>query len=231
MASIAASTALLPFVKVQNPQSHEEQLVRRAAGGDTEAFCDLLKPCEPMLYRVALSMLGNPAVAEEVCQEAALKALRSIDRFRGQCKFSTWIAQIVMNEARMHLRKEKPGMVLSIDDVNEERSYPIDPADTRELASSAVERRELRSALVQAIQTLPEIYREVFVLRDVQQLNVAETAKVLGLSLEAVKTRLFRARHRMRLAIQRWERTGSVGLHRPIDATLVEHVVAFLEAY
>jgi RNA polymerase sigma-70 factor (ECF subfamily) len=230
MASIAASPALLPLVRSTNAENQDTDLLRRAAQGEGDAFYELFRPCELMMYRAAFAMLGNKAIAEEVCQEAAFKAFRSIGKFRGDCKFSTWIVQIVFNEARMRLRKEKQERLVPLEPAADGMEHPMDPPDERESALDALSRRELRSALIAAIQTLPEIYRSVFVLRDVQHLTIAETAGVLGLSLSAVKTRLLRARLRMRTAMLRWEQTGSVGA-RTKEATLVEQVIAFLDAY
>ncbi len=182
----------------------EASLIDRVVEGDHEAFADLLKPYERMIYVTALSVLGNEADAEEAAQEAILKAFRGLPRFRQESKFSTWLVQIVINESKMKLRKDRPRLYDSLDECtqNDEGDYiPRDFADWREIPSEALENQELRQALATALATLPAKYRSVLVLRDVQQLSIRETADLLGLSEANVKTRLSRARLQMRDAL------------------------------
>jgi len=187
-------------------QSEETQhaVVERARYGDADAFYELVKPCERSIFTAAWSILGNPADAEETAQEAVLKAFRNISCFRGEAKFSTWLVQITINEAKMKLRKERRHLYDSLDKPHqtEEGDYiPRDFADWREIPSSALERSELRDALLKAIAALPVKYRSVFILRDVQNLDIRETAKLLGITETNVKTRLLRARLQMRDAL------------------------------
>ena len=182
----------------------EASLIDRVVDGDHEAFADLLKPYERMIYVTALSVLGNEADAEEAAQEAILKAFRGLPRFRKESKFSTWLVQIVINESKMKLRKDRRRLYDSLDEgiQNEDGDYtPRDFADWREIPSEALENQELRQALATALATLPAKYRSVLVLRDVQQLSIRETADLLGLSEANVKTRLSRARLQMRDAL------------------------------
>jgi len=182
----------------------EASLIERVVEGDHEAFADLLKPYERMIYVTALSVLGNEADAEEAAQEAILKAFRGLPRFRKESKFSTWLVQIVINESKMKLRKDRRKLYESLDEgaQNDEGDYiPRDFADWREIPSEALENRELRQALSTALANLPAKYRSVLVLRDVQQLSIRETAELLGLSEANVKTRLSRARLQMRDAL------------------------------
>ena len=175
----------------------EASLIDRVVDGDHEAFADLLKPYERMIYVTALSVLGNEADAEEAAQEAILKAFRGLPRFRKESKFSTWLVQIVINESKMKLRKDRRRLYDSLDEgiQNEDGDYtPRDFADWREIPSEALENQELRQALATALATRPAKYRSVLVLRDVQQLSIRETADLLGLSEANVKTRLSRAR-------------------------------------
>ena len=182
----------------------EASLIDRVVDGDHEAFADLLKPYERMIYMTALSVLGNEADAEEAAQEAILKAFRGLPRFRKESKFSTWLVQIVINESKMKLRKDRRRLYDSLDEgiQNEDGDYtPRDFADWREIPSEALENQELRQALATALASLPAKYRSVLVLRDVQQLSIRETADLLGLSEANVKTRLSRARLQMRDAL------------------------------
>ena len=182
----------------------EASLIDRVVEGDHEAFAELLKPYERMIYVSALSVLGNEADAEEAAQEAILKAFRALPRFRKESKFSTWLVQIVINESKMKLRKDRRRLYDSLDEgtQNDDGDYiPRDFADWREIPSEALENRELRQALTTALATLPAKYRSVLVLRDVQQLNIRETAEMLGISEANVKTRLSRARLQMRDAL------------------------------
>lgn len=187
-----------------NLMTTEQELLQRAQGGDGEAFYELVRPCERAVFMAALSITGNEADAEEIAQEAVLKAFRHVARFRGESKFSTWLVQIAINESRMRLRKGRAYMYEAIDEgqrTDDGDYIPKDFADWREIPLEALERTELRSALQAAMQELPEKYRSVFVLRDVQQLSIEETARILGITTANVKTRLSRARLKMRDAL------------------------------
>jgi RNA polymerase sigma-70 factor, ECF subfamily len=182
----------------------EAELIARIKGGDVEAFYELVRPYERAVFLAALSLVQNDADAEEVAQEAILKAFKNLSRFRQEAKFSTWLIQISINEAKMKLRKARRHLYESIEEgqANDEGDYiPKDFADWREIPSEALERKELRKALAKALDSLPEKYRTVLVLRDVQHLSITETAQVLGLSEANVKTRLSRARLQMRDAL------------------------------
>jgi RNA polymerase sigma-70 factor (ECF subfamily) len=149
----------------------------------------------------AFAILQNEADAEDVSQEAVLKALSHLHQFRSEAKFSTWLIQICVNEAKMRLRRDRKDRYESIDrgqEGEEGDHVPIDVADWREIPSEALARKELRDALARGLASLKPQYREVFVLRDVQGLNIEETAQVLGISKATVKMRLLRARLQMR---------------------------------
>lgn len=179
-------------------------LVQQARAGCKEAFYRLVQPCERALFATAMSILNNEADAEEAAQEAVLKAFTNIDRFRGECKFSTWIIQICINEARQKIRKVRKHLYESIDEPENGQDgdyFPRDFADWREIPSEALHRKELREALQRAMASLPEKYREVLILRDIQRLSIEETAQVLGIGTGNVKTRLLRARLQMRDAL------------------------------
>ena len=185
-------------------QPAEEVLIRRVCDGDREAFYELVRPYERSIYFAARSVLENDADAEDAAQEAVLKAFTHMRDFRGESKFSTWLIQITINEARMRLRKEHRHLYDSLDEPKsgEEGDYwPIDFADWREIPSEALESKELRQALKKALESLQAKYRQVLICRDIQQLNIAETAQVLGISESNVKARLLRARLKMRDAL------------------------------
>lgn len=185
-------------------QAAELALVRRVQNGDTNAFYDLVRPYERALFLAALGLVKNDADAEDVAQEAVLKAFKGISHFRGDSKFSTWLIQIAINEAKMKLRKDRRHLYESIEEgqLAEDGDYvPRDFADWREIPSQSLERKEVREALNTALNSLNEKYRTVLILRDVQQLSIAETAQVLGISEANVKTRLSRARLQLRDAL------------------------------
>ena len=129
-----------------------------------------------------------------------LKALTNIRQFRAEARFSTWLIQITVNEALMRRRRERTVVMEGIDErPDEESDYaPRDFADWREIPSESLERKEVRQRLAEALATLDRKYREVFVLRDMEQLNIQETAEALGISVASVKTRLLRARLMLR---------------------------------
>jgi RNA polymerase sigma-70 factor (ECF subfamily) len=186
-------------MSVTNSQARpsEAELIKSVCSGEREAFYELVRPYERMIYATAISVVKNPADAEEVAQEAVLKAFSNIASFRAESKFSTWLVQITYNEARMKLRKARPHLYDSIDDQyqSEEGEYrPRDYADWRPIASELLEQNEIRQALQNAISALSPTYREVLILRDLQQLSIKETTIILRVSKATVKTRLHRAR-------------------------------------
>ncbi len=182
----------------------EGELIRRICAGEKEQFFDLVQPYQRAVYSTAFGVLGSHADAEDVAQEVFLKALRGLGGFRAEAKFSTWLIQIAFNEARMFLRRSRRKQYQSLDegqDTPEGDFIPRDFADWREIPSEALARKELRQTLMRAVAGMKTIYREVLVLRDVRQMSVRETAALLGVSQEVVKTRLLRARLRLREAL------------------------------
>jgi RNA polymerase sigma-70 factor (ECF subfamily) len=175
---------------------NEAQMIEAILAGDTQLYHELIRPYERAVYLMALSYVKSETEAEDIAQEAFIKAYRSLATFRAEAKFSTWLISITLNEARGRLRRkanlrEEPLEELTDDD------QPISPAllrDWREIPSEALERMEVRALLRRAVEALPAIYREVFVLRDVEELNVNETAATLKISVASVKVRLHRAR-------------------------------------
>lgn len=192
------------FLTSFQPNAAEQDLIQRVKNGEIEVFYELVRPHERGVFLAALSLVKNEADAEEVAQEAILKAFKSLARFRGEAKFSTWLIQIAINEAKMKLRRDRRHLYESLEEGprGDDGDYmPKDYADWREIPSEALEQKELRVALTKALKSLPEKYRSVLVLRDVQQLSIAETSQALGISEANVKTRLSRARLQMRDAL------------------------------
>ena len=201
-----------PNVIVKSPEpaadTREQDLIARVQRGQHELFYELVRPYERRVYAAALAILRNEADAEDVAQEAVLKALANIRQFRAESRFSTWLIQITVNEALMRRRRQKTRAVESIDDHrDEEGEYrPRDFADWREIPSETLERKEVRQKLAEALGSIDRKYREVFMLRDMEQLNIQETAETLGISIASVKTRLLRARLMLRdLLASGWE--------------------------
>ncbi|HVI11215.1 MAG TPA: sigma-70 family RNA polymerase sigma factor [Candidatus Binatia bacterium] len=180
--------------------TREQQLIRAVQGGQRELFYELVRPYEKRVYAAAVAILRNQQDAEDAVQEAMLKAFAHIGQFRAEARFSTWLIQITVNEALMRRRRERTVVMEGLDDHRDsEAEYaPRDFADWREIPSEALERKEARQHLARALDSLDRKYREVFVLRDVEHLNIQETAEALGISVASVKTRLLRARLMLR---------------------------------
>jgi RNA polymerase sigma-70 factor (ECF subfamily) len=188
--------------------TREQHLISQVQRGQNELFYELVRPYERRVYAAAMAILRNEADAEEVAQEAMLKAFANIGQFRAEARFSTWLIQITVNEALMRRRRERTVIMEGIDDRrDDETDYaPRDFADWREIPSEALERKEIRQRLAEALGMLDRKYREVFVLRDMEHLNIQETAEALGISVASVKTRLLRARLMLRdLLAAGWE--------------------------
>ena len=174
----------------------ESRMIAAILAGDTEKYHDLIRPYERNVYRMALSFMKNESDAEDVAQESFLKAFRKLSDFRAKAKFSTWLISIAMNEARGRLRRQSAVRMESLDEAPEESGH-ISPAllrDWREVPLEALERKEIRQMLEEAIASLSPIYREVLVLRDVEGFTVEETAAALTINPGTVKIRLHRAR-------------------------------------
>src|SRR5271156_3619272 len=182
---------------VDNTQVVDEApIIAAIVRGETHLFHDLIRPYERSVYMMVLSLLQNEADAEDASQEAFLKAFRNLAKFRSESKFSTWLISIALNEARSKLRQKKARKIESLDSGSEVDGH-VSPAilrDWREVPSEALERMEVRRMIQLAIADLPGIYREIFLLRDVEELSVNESAEALGISIGAVKVRLHRAR-------------------------------------
>ncbi len=174
----------------------EPQLIARIRAGEAKLFHDLLRPYERSLFHAVYAILRNPQDAEEVVQDAVLKAFQSLSDLRDDERFKGWLIRIAINEAQMRRRKYRRSAYESIEesDAGDARDAPKQYADWRELPSDFVEREEFRQAVRGAIEQLPDMYREIYVLTDAQSLSMEEVAQVLGISVPSAKTRLHRAR-------------------------------------
>ncbi len=175
----------------------ESGLIARILEGEKELFHELIRPYERMVYLTLFSIVKNEMEAEDGAQETVISAYRHLASFRGDAKFSTWLTTIAINEGRKRLRKTKGAGEQSIEEQVEGHEGDYTPApltDWREIPLEALERKELRETLRVAVAELPDIYRQVFTLRDLEELNIEETAEALRITTGAVKVRLHRAR-------------------------------------
>jgi RNA polymerase sigma-70 factor (ECF subfamily) len=174
----------------------DEELVRRAQAEDSRAFGELVTRYESKVYSLALRMVRNPEDAEDVLQDTFLRAYRGIKSFQGHSTFSTWIYRITANSALMRLRKRQLPTI-SIED-SDERETPINIADWAPGPVEQLLSQETQQAMSEAIDALPPEFRQVFVLRDIEEMSNAEVAEILDISIAAVKSRLHRARLKVR---------------------------------
>ena len=186
--------------KATEPVSEELQLVRAAKAGSLEAFEQLVRRYDRNVFRIAQHITQNHEDAEDVVQDAFLKAFQNLANFQEQSKFYTWLVRIAVNEALMKLRRRRTGRTVSLDQEIEtdEDTMPREVADWAPNPEQMYNQSELRDILQKTIQGLPAGFRTVFVLRDVEGLSTEETAEALDLSIPAVKSRLLRARLQLR---------------------------------
>ena len=186
----------------------EPELVGFARAGDREAFRAIMTRCNQRLFRVARAVVRDEGEAEDVLQEAYARAFAAIGDFRGEAGIATWLTRIVLNEAHGRLRRRKPTVDLDALEAAEEinalgagqvLNFPNMSKSGDPEADAA--RAQIRRLLERAVDELPEPFRLVFILREVEELSVEETARHLGLKVETVKTRLHRARRRLREAL------------------------------
>lgn len=182
-------------------------LVRRIAARDQQAFETLMRRHNGRLFRVARAILKDDAEAEDALQDAYLDAYLHIGRFRGEARVSTWLTRIVINQALMRLRKHKrEHIVVPFGDGRVDQSYDAEadvPDEQSESPPAAAQRAEIRRALERSIDQLPTAFRTVFVMREVEDMTVEETAECLSIPAATVRTRLFRARGLLRESLAR----------------------------
>jgi RNA polymerase sigma-70 factor (ECF subfamily) len=179
-----------------NPEL-EADCIRRILAGEKHLFHDLIRPCERGVYLMLLGLLRNEAEAEDAAQDTAIKVFQNLHNFRGDSQFRTWVLSIARNEGLGRLRKQAARREDSLEADTDEQTGDYTPAiltSWREIPSEALQRKELGAMLRTAIDELPPIYRNVVLLRDIEEMDVRETAAVLGIADGAVKVRLHRAR-------------------------------------
>jgi RNA polymerase sigma-70 factor, ECF subfamily len=182
----------------------EQECIRRILAGEKQLFHDLIRPCERAIYVMLAAMLGSEAEAEDAAQETAIKAYLHLKDFRGDARFRTWVLSIARNEGLGRLRRMGSRKEESLDEEAEDRGGDFTPAiltSWREVPLEALERAELSALLREAIRGLPQIYRNVVILRDIEEMEGREAAAVLGISEGAMKVRLHRARALLQKAL------------------------------
>lgn len=173
--------------------------VERLISGDRQAFTALVDLTSPKIYSLGLHMLNSEQDAEDVLQETYIKAFKALPNFEGRSSILTWLYRIASNEALMILRKRKnAGTVMELENNTDERDEPIEIVDWRGLPESELLSTETRAKMQDAVDHLSPALRMVFVLRDIQGLSGKETADILKVNENAVKTRLVRARLKLR---------------------------------
>jgi RNA polymerase sigma-70 factor, ECF subfamily len=191
---------------VSGTQCDDLTLVHASQDGDVAAFGELVKRYDRKLFRIAHHVTQNPQDAEEVVQDAFLKAFQNLARFRGDSKFSTWLIRITLNQGLMRLRQRRVTREVSLENnpCSEDGNLPFDLADWAPNPEQLYRAAELKAILRKALRKLSPESRMVFVLRDIEGLSLEQTAEALGLSVGAVKARSWRARLQLRERLSRY---------------------------
>jgi RNA polymerase sigma-70 factor (ECF subfamily) len=189
----------------------EGALVAAAKGGDISAFETLVGRYERKIFRLAQNITQNKEDAEDVMQEAFLKSYQHLGEFQGNSRFYTWLVRIAVNQALMKLRKRRPNQVSLDEDVDTgEDTIPREVEDWGPSPEDRYEQSELGDILSTTIAELEPPFRIVFQLRDIEELSTEETAEALGLSVPAVKSRLLRARLKLRQRLNRYFKRSDI---------------------
>ncbi len=198
--------------RAASPENNDEaSLVAAAKAGDISAFEALVSRYERKIYRLAQHITQNNEDAEDVSQEAFLKAFEHLGEFQGNSRFYTWLVRIAVNQALMKLRKRRTKEVSLDDDLEtEDNSIPREVEDWGPSPEDRYSQEEMARILSQVIGELDPPFRLVFQLRDIDELSTEETAEALGISVPAVKSRLLRARLKLRDKLNRYFLRGTV---------------------
>jgi RNA polymerase sigma-70 factor (ECF subfamily) len=183
----------------------EAELVRLAQAGDADAFRVIMQRCNQRLFRVARSVVSDAAEAEDVVQEAYTRAFAAIGDFRAEASILTWLTRIALNEARGRLRRRRPTVGLEQVEAAQGNGaevihFPM--AGQIDSPEGNAARSQIRELIESAVDDLPDAFRVVFVMRDIEECTIEETARTLDLKPETVKTRLHRARRLLRGALE-----------------------------
>ena len=202
---VAASLAHTAVRSVVTSATPDAELAERAAGGDDRAFEAIMRRHNRLLFRTARSILKSDAESEDALQEAYVRAWRALASFRADSKLSTWLVRIVINEALGRLRR-RGATVIPLEAAMEGSDAPLEDSiagDDEQQPDRIAMRGEIRRLMEARIDTLPEAFRTVFMLRAVEELSVEEVASALGLPDATVRTRFFRARGLLREGLSR----------------------------
>lgn len=207
-AAVALARKPVPSVPIDRPRlvtktalnEDEAALLAAAKRGDNTAFAELVSRYDRRMFRIAQYIVQNREDAEDVVQDSFLKAFGNLSGFREESRFYTWLVRIVVNDALMKLRRRRLRHTIFLDahDQSDERSVPFEIADVSPDPEQALHHAQLRDHLARAVKQLKPSFRAVFVLRDIQGLSIFETADALSISVPLVKTRLLRARLKLR---------------------------------
>jgi len=194
------SKLAMPATRPETAESHSADLVlvHRALAREADAFRAIIKTHNQRLYRIARGILRNDAEAEDVVQEAYVRAFANLATFRGDSSLATWLSRIVINEALGRLRKRRRTVAMPENPEAQIIRFPLNPSDDPERTMA---QRQILALVERATDSLPDIYRMVFVARVIEGLSMEETADLLGVRPETVKTRLHRARSLLRKAL------------------------------
>jgi len=203
----------------------DDEVVERVLGGDTALFEIIIRRYNQLLYRVSYSILRNDTEAEDVMQDTYVRAYEHLDQFAGKAQFRTWLTRIAVHEALARLQRSKRYQDMNSPDDNFDGDvmdhFPASGQSPEQSAASS----ELRNLLERAIESLPDLYRSVFMLRDVEQMSIEEVARILDLSDSTVKVRLHRARRALRKAVLASTGQQLAGSF-PFDAVRCDRIVA-----
>ena len=192
------------MIKVPSPMMTDEDIIQQIKAGDVNAYGGIMRRYNQRIFRVARSIVTDDATAMDIVQEAHIKAYTKLDGFHGKSSFITWLASITRNEALMYLRKHKREVSMSNDDMEfmgqDDQEKILLTANS--LPDLNLENKQLQKLINQNIDTLADDFRIVFVLRAIEQFSVKETAEILDIKEETVKTRYFRAKRLLREQIQ-----------------------------
>jgi RNA polymerase sigma-70 factor, ECF subfamily len=213
----------------QKANNDDLALVHASKGGDVAAFEELVKRYDRKLFRIAQHLTHNREDAQDIVQDAFLKAFQHLAQFREDAKFSTWLIRIAFNQSMMTLRKRRTSRELPIDSDpgSEDKGHPIEIADwvpnPEELYNSA----ELQEILRKTLKKLSPGLRAVFILRDIEGLSLEQTAEVLDLRLPAIKARSRRARLQLRERLSRYFKKPEQAVARPSSPRTTRNAGAF----
>ena len=219
MERLGAGRFFSPPIFLSTPNPHrlpstvaredEHLLVAAAKSGDVGAFEELVSRYERKIFRLTMNITGNREDAEDAMQDAFMKSYSHLKTFQGDSRFYTWLVRIAANEALMRLRKRRPNQV-SLDEpiAGEDDLMPRELQDWGPGPEQRFAQTEMREILSSAIEQLEPDYRMVFVLRDIEELSTEDTASALSISVPAVKSRLLRARLKLRQKLDRYFKQG-----------------------